>query len=434
MSGFSLAAAVVLASAAFAHAGYPVTVTNCGLAKTYTSKPTRAISQNQGTTEFMLAMGLEGYMVGTAYIDDEIWPQYAEAYNRIPVLATKYATEEQIEDYNADFIAGSYTSAFYEKYYRASDGKLRGVFNTTLPPCVGEGSEYEGKEWRSCRPQLHAEGIGTFLLVDYCEDTSLRPDKVTEDTVYSEMRSLGEIFDVSVQPLIDDMKKDFELAARMVAIKGTGVPLKTAWIDCMGCCDSSGPNHVFVGAGDGAPNMLMEEAGLTNAFANTEGNWACVPLADISAAAPDIIVVVDADWDSGDSKIEAMYDDAGFCELDALKHARFVKIPFSATTLSPRNGPAALDLAIASLHVRAGENIPTQRSGVTSFTAATLQSLTAGKKCPVQLSDMVYTDAPVDGGDLPEDITNYDEASAAFHTGRFQLLAASALAAWGALA
>ena len=33
----------------------------------------------QGATEFMLAMGLEDKMVGTAYIDDSIWPRYAEA-------------------------------------------------------------------------------------------------------------------------------------------------------------------------------------------------------------------------------------------------------------------------------------------------------------------------------------------------------------------
>ena len=33
----------------------------------------------QGATEFMLAMGLEDKMVGTSYIDDTIWPRYAEA-------------------------------------------------------------------------------------------------------------------------------------------------------------------------------------------------------------------------------------------------------------------------------------------------------------------------------------------------------------------
>merc|ERR1719450_991502 len=202
--------------------------------------------------------------------------------------------------------------------------------------------------------------------------------------------------------MIDEIKADFDLAARMVASNMGTTPLKTVWLDCMESCCEEG--QVFVGAGSGAPNMLMEEAGLTNAFADLDANWECVALADILAAAPDVLVVVDASWDSADSKIEAMYNDAEFCELEVLKKARFVKIPFSATTLSPRNGPAALDLAIASLHVRSGTDIPTQKSGVTSFDAAELVQLSAGKRCPVQSADMVYTDAPQDGGALPSDI------------------------------
>jgi len=438
MSSSSLPAALVLAFAASVHASYPVEVTNCGLTRTYNSAPMRAISQNQGTTEMMLGMGLEGHMVGTAYIDDEIWPRYADAYNRIPVLASKYASEEQIEDYNADFIAGSYTSAFYEKYHRASDGKLRGIFNTTLPPCVGEGSEHvkadgEPQEWRSCRPQLHAEGIGTFLFVDYCEDLSLRPTAVTEETVYSEMRAMGKIFDVDVQTMIDEIQADFDLAAHLVSTNmGGSTSLKTVWLDCVDNCCSDNPGQVFVGAGVGAPNMLMQEAGLTNAFAHEEANWECVDLADVIAADPDILVVVDAAWDTADAKIEFMYSHADFCNLEALKKARFVKIPFSATTLSPRNGPAALDLAVASLHVRAGTDFSTHKSGVTSFTAANLATLTAGSLCPVSAADMVYTDAPEDDTDAPDS----EEVSKALgpSCGLWVQLAVAVLAAWAALA
>merc|ERR1719396_2365 len=159
-------------------------------------------------------------------------------------------------------------------------------------------------------------------------------------------------------------------------------------------------------------------------------------MAAIIQAAPDVIVVVDAAWDSADSKIEAMYNHAGFCELDALKHARLVKIPFSATTLSPRNGPAALDLAIASLHVQAGTNFPTQRSGVTSFTAANLEALTKDLHCPVKSKDLVYTDAPEDGGELGAIGGNNEDASEAFHhgRGRWCQLAVAVLAASGFLA
>ena len=43
-------------------------------------------------------------MVGTAYLDDAIWPRYAAAYNSIPVLSSSYPTEAQIMAVNPDFI------------------------------------------------------------------------------------------------------------------------------------------------------------------------------------------------------------------------------------------------------------------------------------------------------------------------------------------
>ena len=50
---------------------------------------------NQGVTEFMLAMGLESRMVGTAYLDDAIWPRYTAEYNAIPVLASGYVRHDR---------------------------------------------------------------------------------------------------------------------------------------------------------------------------------------------------------------------------------------------------------------------------------------------------------------------------------------------------
>lgn len=43
----------------------------------------------QGATEFMLAMGLEDKIVG--YIDDSIWPRYAEAPTYYGCISTHTA-------------------------------------------------------------------------------------------------------------------------------------------------------------------------------------------------------------------------------------------------------------------------------------------------------------------------------------------------------
>lgn len=341
----------------------------------------------------MLGMGLEESMVGTAYLDDAIWPRYAASYNKIPVLGSSYPNDTVIMAQSPDFIVGSYNSAFRAQY---TDGdKTRGIFSTeTVGSCTGKGSDW-GEVWTTCRPQLHAKGIGTYLFEDSCEEKGLRPTTVTEETVYEEMRALGSVFGVDVQPKIDEMKKDFDQAAGLVSAGLGGEPLKTVWVDCVGrCCqDEEGDEeHVFVGGGTGAPNMLMQEAGLTNVFAEKSGNWVCVKISEIAAAKPDVLVIVDADWDKAIDKIRYLYDDAAFCQLEVLRAARLISIPFSASTLSPRNGPAALDLAVAALHVRTGSHTVTQQSGVGSFSPYFLQAETACSRCPLKMSYVMYDD------------------------------------------
>jgi iron complex transport system substrate-binding protein len=379
---------------------YPVAYTNCGVSNTVSAAPTKAITMNQGATEFLLAMGLEDSMVGTAYLDDAIWPKYATAYASIPVLSSSYPDHDTIMDKNPDLIVASYSSAF-RALYTTSSGSVRGVFNMS---CTGTGSEYtdsdgNARDWTTCRPQLNAMNIGTYVFEDACEDASLRPDSVTEETVYEELQTLGEIFSVNVTTIIDDMKEDFAAAAALVSSSMSSDPLKTVWLDCVGrCCtvEEGEEEEVFVGAGEGAPNMLMREAGLTNVFSGEAGNWACVKVSSVIAAAPDVIVVVDAAWDTAASKIQWLYNDEEFCKLDVLKRAAFVSIPFSATTLSPRNGPAAYDLAIAAIHVRTGAVTPAQESGVTSFNPYFIQAESECGKCPMSISDVVYTEASDD--------------------------------------
>ena len=92
-----------------------VTYTSCGVQHTLTKTPSRVVTMNQGVTEFMLAMGLADKMVGTAYLDDAIWPKYAGAYSGIPVLSSSYPDEATLMSAEPDFLLGSYASAYREK-------------------------------------------------------------------------------------------------------------------------------------------------------------------------------------------------------------------------------------------------------------------------------------------------------------------------------
>eukprot|EP00747_Dinoflagellata_sp_TGD_P066790 gnl/TRDRNA2_/TRDRNA2_154980_c0_seq2.p2 gnl/TRDRNA2_/TRDRNA2_154980_c0~~gnl/TRDRNA2_/TRDRNA2_154980_c0_seq2.p2 ORF type:complete len:143 (+),score=12.92 gnl/TRDRNA2_/TRDRNA2_154980_c0_seq2:160-588(+) len=97
-----------------------------------------------------------------------------------------------------------------------------------------------------------------------------------------------------------------------------------------------------------------------------------------------------------------------------IKGGRLVQIPFSATTLSPRNGPAALDLAIAALHVRLGALTAVRKSGVSSFNPNTLKEHTKGLKCSLEWTQVMY-DKPVSDAPEPVEEKSDDQPDASKH-------------------
>ena len=120
----------------------PVTLTNCGVEVTFTEAPKAAVTLNQGATQVMLALGLEGSMKGTAYLDDTIPERWKTAYDSVPVLAEKYPSKEAFLAVKPDFAYASYASAFTEKNIGTRD-ELKGEnVSTYLSPfgCEEQGS------------------------------------------------------------------------------------------------------------------------------------------------------------------------------------------------------------------------------------------------------------------------------------------------------
>lgn len=81
---------------------------------TYTEPPKRAVTMSQFMTEMLLALDLGDQMVGTAYMDNEIYPDFKEAYEKIEVLSDKYPSKEVMYSVEPDFVSG-WTSVFNEK-------------------------------------------------------------------------------------------------------------------------------------------------------------------------------------------------------------------------------------------------------------------------------------------------------------------------------
>lgn len=280
---------------------FPVTITNCGLDITVEAPPQQAVTLNQSATEVMLALGLQDRMVGTAYIDDEILPVYADAYENIPVLAEEYPAQEILFATDPDFIYGGFSSAF-------------------------------GEDVAGDRSALAEQDIASYLSPSYCEDENLRPEAATIETTYQEIRDVAALFGVSdrAEALIAEMQATLDEVQESIAdVEETP---SVFWYD------SGDPP--FVGACCGGPGMIMDLAGSENIFEDIEGNFGDATWEAVVERDADYIVLIEADWSTSQEKIDLLESNPAYSGLTAVQEQNYIIIPFSYTILGVRNADA----------------------------------------------------------------------------------------------
>jgi len=289
----------------------PVTLTNCGEPVEVARPPRRAVTTNQAATEIMLALGLADRMVGTAYLDDQILPGYADAYAKVPVLAEEYPSKEKLLEAEPDFVYASYASAF-------------------------------GDEGVGDRAALGTLGVGTYLSPAGCAK-EFRPARLTVDDVFAEIRDIGAIFGVPdrAAALVADHKARIAAAAETVS---GAKDVHVLWWD-------GGTDAPSVGACCGSPGMIMSAVGVTNDFADLDGSWTETGWETVVERDPDVIVLVDASWDPAAGKQAFLAKNATLKDLPAVVGQRYVTIPFSATSAGVRVvlGVEALAEGVAAL-------------------------------------------------------------------------------------
>jgi iron complex transport system substrate-binding protein len=274
-------------------AAQEATVQSCGGTFTYNTAPQHAVTLNQQATEVMLALGLEDRMVGTAYMDNEILPQWQDAYDSVPVLAEKYPAREVVITTDPDFLFAGFASAFSEDNMGAET------------------------EW-------HDLGIGTYLVDASCDTTNPKDVPLTTAPILKDIEVIGDIFDVEERAaqLIDDVQA--RLDAAMNSNAGAG---RSAFI-----YDSGDETPFSIGC-CGGPGVLVETVGLVNIADDLEGRWVDLSWERVVQDNPDLIVLIEADWSSAAEKRAYMEADPVLSELDAVREGRFVTVPFSQTVL-----------------------------------------------------------------------------------------------------
>jgi len=281
----------------------PVTADNCGTPVTVTAPPKRVLTIKSTATEMLLALGLQDSMVGTAFADGPVPAAVAAAYGSVPVLSDNVPGPEAVLAAAPDFIYGGWESNF------SADG-------------AGD------------RAALAALGIASYVSPAACQEACYQPDPLTLDAVFVEIREVASVFGVGdrAEALITQQK------ALLAKVTPPATATTALWY-------SSGSDAPYVGAGIGAPQMMMDAVGLTNIFADVHDTWTSAGWEQVVAADPDVIVLVDATWNTAAKKIEMLEANPATSKLTAVREHRFLTIPFPAAEAGVRNADAVVDLS-----------------------------------------------------------------------------------------
>ncbi|SHJ28207.1 iron complex transport system substrate-binding protein [Tessaracoccus bendigoensis DSM 12906] len=285
-------------------AAFPVDVTSCGFTATLPAAPSRAVTLNQAATEVALALGVEGQLAGTAYLDDAVPEKWQAAYESVPVISEKYPDRETLLAAEPDFLYAAFGSAFT--------------------------AEVAGTQ-----EELATAGIPSLLSPFGCTDKALRAPSSFE-SVWDEIDSVATAFGVPERAA--KVREEQQATLGQLNDQAAGKDVRIFWFD-------SGDKAAFAGVGSGGPQLVISAVGATNVFADIEGSWADVSWEQVLASDPDVIVLADASWSTAAAKREQLENDPVLKDLAAVKAGNFVTIPFSESTPGIRLVDGASHLA-----------------------------------------------------------------------------------------
>ncbi len=275
---------------------------NCGTRVDFSGPaPKRVVTIKSTSTEMLLALGLGDRIVGTAFPDGPVPAKWKAASSKLPLLSDQVPSQEAVLATNPDLVYAGWESNF------SADGA-------------------------GTRSDLAGLGVKTYVSPAACKEAGYQPAKLGFSNIFQEIDEVASIFHVSHRTLLTEQKK--QLAAIVKDTRG----LTALWY-------SSGSDTPYVGAGIGAPELVLETIGLTNVAAGVKDTWTSFNWESIVNDDPDVIVLIDASWNTAASKIKLLEGNPATANLSAVKNHRYLTLPFAASEAGVRTVSAAADLS-----------------------------------------------------------------------------------------
>ncbi|WP_043109263.1 putative F420-0 ABC transporter substrate-binding protein [Paraoerskovia marina] len=284
--------------------GFPVDVDNCGFDVTIAAEPQRVVTIKSSMTELALALGAGDRIVGSAFLDGPLPDDLAAG------------APETVTSPMADQAPGAEALLALEP-----DLVLAGWESTLTAEESGD------------RSTLTSLDVATYVAPSACKEKEYQPDPMTFDLLFDQIAEAGDVLGTpdEAAALVD------EQSAELDAVVPDERGLTAVWY-------SSGSDVPYVGAGIGTPQMIMSAAGLTNIAADVHDTWTSMGWESIVEQDPDVIVLVDAAWNTAESKIEALEANPATAELSAVREGRYVTLPFASTEAGVRSVDAVASL------------------------------------------------------------------------------------------
>ncbi|WP_234815145.1 ABC transporter substrate-binding protein [Mycolicibacterium duvalii] len=306
--------------------GADAVVENCGIEVAVDGPPGRVYAAYQPAVEVAHALGISDRLVGTAYLDSQVLPEYAAAQQEVPYVA-QLPSREGLLAARPDFVLSGYNNFF----------------------AAGDGDESVGT-----RASLSALGIQSWILSPLCpsrdgmSDEAIDPASVRIDTIYRDLRDLGEIFDArerAGQVIADQQAR---ITAVEEAVAGAHRPRVAIML-----LDDDGGYRVAGGIDFGT--QIIEHAGGVNVFADLQQRRHVeVDIEEIIRRDPDVIltsVCCDASFtaETGAGEAAALAANPALAEVAAVRNNRVHPFLFADRAAGVR-AAHSVEVVAAILH------------------------------------------------------------------------------------
>ncbi|WP_091675344.1 ABC transporter substrate-binding protein [Amycolatopsis marina] len=290
--------------------GYPVTVQNCGRNLTFEAAPEKVVAYDSGIVETMFALGLgdrlAGYVVSHGQDEDIATSPWRADFERANRLGADTISKELILDADADFVYAGWNYGFRE--------------DTGLTP-----------------DKLGELGISSYVLTESCRNGhtgSSRGIMPPLEALYTDLRNLGRIFGVSERA--EQLVAEYQATVR-AAEESVPADRERPTVFLY----DSGTDKPFTAGRGAAAHEVITRGGGRHIMGGLDDSWTTVGWEAVVEADPDVIVINDYSPPSAADKQAFLESYTPLAEVSAVRHKRFLVLPYAALVQGPRN-PAAV--------------------------------------------------------------------------------------------